>query len=418
MVGFATTSFDSFRHGNGFQSTMPLTIDSDDWSAPPASTEGGPFDVMFRITCFRISAISTKEQTCVSKIGFVAYWHDRRLIGWKPALLPAKLWGPELHLMNHTLESKVEYEQFELLDAQRGKVKRIINYAAVIEVPMELADFPWDCQRLTASFVSISHWRQLGLERWGSSPGEQIYRLKPVEQQADGSFFRLLWDGKIAEWVLRSYSIDTDTKALDAGFTRTAIDVHFNVSRQAAPYFWRGFFPQYILTAVTFIIFACPESTTLSDRLSLCFSMLFAVVAQMYVTADALPKIAFLTAIDKVMALSLCTVAWLAVGMVVETFVLDYYGLSAALIFRYWFCGLSLSTYGLICASATLPAKRRQEKRIVELEDSLRRSALTDSKVSRTLLRCAENVEAAGSYKLLMSRQTNRPISQSTAMLD
>ena len=128
-------------------------------SLPPASSGGGPIDVDFRLTCFHIGKVDTREQTSVVKMGVVFYWTDSRMVGWTSPILPATLWGPEVYLRNAIGGSVKEYEQFVVCDAARGRLKRIINFEAVVSTPMALKQFPFDVQQLVPEFVSISHWR-------------------------------------------------------------------------------------------------------------------------------------------------------------------------------------------------------------------------------------------------------------------
>ena len=61
-------------------------------------------------------------------------------------------------------------------------MKRILNYEAVIAVPMDLHKFPFDIQKLTPEFVSISHWMQYDETRASSLPHGQSYALRPVSR--------------------------------------------------------------------------------------------------------------------------------------------------------------------------------------------------------------------------------------------
>ena len=67
---------------------------------------------------------------------------------------------------------------------------------------MKLGHFPFDSQIVEAHFVNISHWRTLNLERHGSSPNKELYRLAPVSRQTEGQFFKSYFDGAIMEFTL------------------------------------------------------------------------------------------------------------------------------------------------------------------------------------------------------------------------
>lgn len=335
-----------------------LDFEDDEWSTPPPTNEEGPVPVHFRLTCFRVSDVSTVDMSCFMKIGVVFYWHDPRLIGWEKFLLPPKLWGPELYLLNHngSHEDIMEYEQFSLVDSKCGRLKRIVNYAAVVKTPMQLERFPYDIQTLTAHFVSISHWKQLCLHRYGSAPAGQIYTLSPVCMESDGAFFRLLWDGELAEFRLQRYAVALNVQHLDAGFTRTSVDISFVVSRIPTFYLFKAIVPMCILTSLTFLVHACPVFTDMSSKLSMCFTMVLAVVAQTYVMSETLPKVEVLTGIDWISFVSLFALAWLSGVTCALEKATGFLGESRVRSLNQWCCICELFAYAAVCGGIILPA--------------------------------------------------------------
>ena len=49
----------------------------------------------------------------------------------------------------------VELEQFVVFNAEEGRLKRVINYEAMIITPMNLESFPFDLQCLSPEWASI-----------------------------------------------------------------------------------------------------------------------------------------------------------------------------------------------------------------------------------------------------------------------
>jgi len=142
--------------------------------------------VSVRVTVMRVSNVDTAQHTASCKVGVTLLWTDERLKGYDQFLLPGTLWGPELYLMN-TVEVKREYEQFALVDPLKGVLKRVINYDAIIDCPMDLTTFPFDVTTVEVRFVTTSHWRTLDQSHHGSSPSTELYRLSTATRPHEGA---------------------------------------------------------------------------------------------------------------------------------------------------------------------------------------------------------------------------------------
>ena len=276
----------------------PLSEDDPEYfTSPPLDADGEGCVVNFRVTVFHVDEVDTKALTMSTKVGVVMYWTDERMKGWNRFLLPGALWGPEMYLMNH-ISCEPEYEQFVLVDDKEGRLKRIINYTAIIKAPMELKDFPFDIQELGPHFVTISHWRTLDLEKYGSSPAHQLYRLDPVVRESEGTFFRIFFKD-VTEFDLLGKSIQLEEPPVDsAGFKITHLHMKFKFKRISDFYVLKAIAPLYILTIVSFLTLGTDVDEGLSGRLGLAFTMLLAAVALQSVIAEAVPKVDFLTTID------------------------------------------------------------------------------------------------------------------------
>lgn len=339
--------------------------DPEYYVSPPICSETGVIPTInFRLMVHRISDIDTKNLTAGVKIGIVMYWTDVRLKGWKRFLLPGNLWGPELYLMN-AVTSEPEYEQFVLFSAEEGRLKRIINYDSVVQAPMDLKQFPFDIQEVGAHFVNISHWRTLNQEQYGSSPSAQLYKLAPVERGDEGEIFRKLMDDVFCtEFELLAESFDLEQPSEDsAGFKMSHLRIKFQCARDANFYVLKAFTPLYILTVVSFLTLATDHEEGLSTRLGLAFTMLLAVVALQGAIAEAVPKVDFLTTIDRigfVAVLYLCAIAVVATIVKSLQSRMPYSSLRAI---NWLLCFLLFASFSVVCTLIILPAKKDQTKK-------------------------------------------------------
>jgi len=287
--------------------------DVESLSLPPVPAGGGVLEVDFRLTVFHIGKVDTREQTSAIKMGMVFYWNDPRMVGWTSPILPGTLWGPEASLRNAIGGVSVEYEQFVVADPVQGRLKRIINYEALVITPMDLRLFPFDVQCLTPEFVSISHWRQLDLQRGGSLSRGQSYRLIPLRRKSEGEFIMMFWNGAINEWDLHSYSTQVLQKPSPAGFTMTLVQVRFHIIRAYTYYLVKTVVPLIVLTVASHLVILIPPSD-IADRLACAFTIFVANFALLYVVGEHVPRVDFLTKIDRIVFLTLFMLLWFVVS--------------------------------------------------------------------------------------------------------
>ena len=96
--------------------------------------------------------------------------------------------------------------EFQLVNDD-GRMKRARNYTGSIDNPMQLEDFPFDCDVIELIFESWSWWMSFDNE-WSGAPaeGQEQRWSRIVTGKNEGSFLDLRWDGRIAEWDLHGVS--------------------------------------------------------------------------------------------------------------------------------------------------------------------------------------------------------------------
>ena len=250
---------------------------SDALSAPPTSADGRPIVVNYRIILFSIHDIKTREQCAGIHMALVFYWTDARMAGWHGPTLPPMLWGPDAWICGAVEPPNIDDEQFVLIDATEGRLKRIVHFRANLRMRMpNLSRFPFDLQELDAGFESISHWRVLSGWPRGSLPAGQSYILEPVELPTEGVLFTQKWDGSITGWTFRSYRTAQEQETnKDAGFTKTEIHLKLSMYRKHRYYAFKVLFPLYLLTGTAFAVQFIPISE-IQDRIACTFTMFLA----------------------------------------------------------------------------------------------------------------------------------------------
>ena len=362
----ASLDCDNLEHMKRFSSQEMEAL-----SLPPPTADGGLLEVDFRMTVFHIGEVNTREQNAKIKIGMIFYWTDPRMAGYASPILPGTLWGPELFFGNCVGGVHCNYEQFVVSGPDEGRLKRIINYECTVQCSMDLRRFPFDWQGLCPTLVTISHWRQLNLARGGSIPHGMTYKLVPLRRKDEGVFMMLFFSGKISEWLLHSYRPKMIVAKNPAGFTITKVMLSFNIARKSEFYLAKATAPLAVLTTAGHFVHFLP-TTELADRLNGAFTMFLAAFALLYVVGDHVPRVDFLTTIDRMIFITLFLLLWLGIESAAVYYGEARYGLSLKTV-RHIDTIAGLATfigYLLLLVFIIVPARWRQTEamRVIESE--------------------------------------------------
>lgn len=267
-----------------------------------------PLVVDFRCACFKLTDVSTVNFTTLIKFVVVFEWNDSRLKGMPITTndLPADLWGPDIILENAQNDCAVVYDSFSLLSAEQGRLKRTVTFHGHIFTPMGLKDFPFDSEELSLKFISINNWRTLDQTRHGNDPVNHVYILRPMLDRDDVDFFLLGWGGKIQEFNMLGWSQDVQNPEIPTIPIIFKFDIH--LVRMASFYVYKVLFPLWLITITSMATFAI-DPLDLQGRLEVLFTLLLSTIALVYVVQESIPKISFLTMVDKIVNATLLNLA-------------------------------------------------------------------------------------------------------------
>jgi len=290
-----------------------LDVKCTDWTNAPTSSDGKPINVGFRIGVERISEIITSECSAVIRVAVTFYWTDPRLVGWNvTSRLPPNLWGPIFVLVNqYGTDLNVFDEVFALVDRATGRMKRGVVYLGKIENPMDLTNFPFDMDTLDFNFHTTSHWKcldgsQENMDAFGRT--YNVYAISSLEEGAskDDPFCRLEDEnsGKVQEWTIHGYTYNIDTQNQITGVGSDFIKFSILLERKTGYYVWKTLFPLYLIMTLNLTVYAFPPDE-LEARLNHCTVLVLTSFATLFVMNGELPKVDYLTSIDKVVILTL-----------------------------------------------------------------------------------------------------------------
>jgi hypothetical protein len=205
-----------------------------------------------------------------------------------------------------------------LLDAAAGRLKRGYNMDGYVSNQLDYLElFPFDLDAMDLRLYTESNWETPSACESGMSPKHRLYRLLPVvPDTGEGNFWWFGWDGSIEEFTLHGYSYFIEEHAATAsGALGTSVHLKFHVSRRPDFYLTKVITPLIMLwqmQAWTFFL----DDDDLPKRIAHVSTLLLTACAMVYVVSGFLPKLAFLTEIDRTMQALFVTIVcngWLEI---------------------------------------------------------------------------------------------------------
>ena len=230
---------------------------------------------------------------------------ERVYIGDNEQRQRERIWWPSGFPVNRA--GSFEVTERVVRVAPDGTVHNDINISVRVHADLDLRRFPFDHQRLEVAIESF---------RW------QVDDLVFVADQTTTGFAQ---DFTMQEWELIGVSSRVEEVASTRGarpFSHFVFEI--DVERRAGFYLWKVMLPILIIVAISWSVFWMTDER-LAGRSRITASGVLTVVAYQFVIADGLPRIAYLTVLDKMMLVSF---ALLAVT-VVQSMLVSHYNESA-----------------------------------------------------------------------------------------
>lgn len=354
----------SYFHGSSSRRSQARSVDSDLFWLPPDSD--GPLKVDFRCACFDVSNVNTATLSAEIKFVVILFWNDNRFEDSFMTTndLPGELWGPDITLDNSLVDCTKLYDSFSLIDSSTGRLKRTITFHGSVWNPMDLKDFPFDRDDLELKFVTNSNWRVLDESRFGNDPVHRTYYLNPMREE---KFFFFGGSNTMHEFDITGWDYDIfNPKDKEKENEPIVFEFRFHLVRRYNFYYLKILLPLWLLVLTSAASFML-EPEELPGRFEFLTTVLLAIVGFLYIVQESIPKIGFLTVIDKVVILSLITVV---LSIFVSVLIERNQHLKLNII-----CGFSIQGfYWLANFLLVLPAHRRVIKILKDEEEAQMKS--------------------------------------------
>jgi len=264
--------------------------------APPPVDGGGPVEVGVGFHIADFGRITAREETFDVTAHLELHWRDPRLAGGKKA--EGKMWTPLIYFDN-AAEAPRPHGEPDIDVDDDGRVVYRSNLSCRFSTPLDLRRFPFDEQDLV---VRISLADDLTEARFVA-----IEECMPMHD-----------DAFLTDWSVEAQTYRVGSRRYRTGGTEHAtLEYRVRVDRRSTFYAWRVLLPLTLLSLIPALVFWF-EPVNLQPQISTCMGTLIAMLAFGYSVDFALPKVAYLTMIDRhaMIGFVSATAATIAVAMV------------------------------------------------------------------------------------------------------
>ncbi|CAH1788352.1 unnamed protein product [Owenia fusiformis] len=272
--------------------------------------------VELRVVFLKVGEIDTLKEQYSADAFIQAKWREPALDGKSQDEIKhielERYWNPLLYIDNIINETK-DHTWLAATVNSRGEayVMERRRIRGIFLENLELNDFPLDVQDLT---ITISTER----------PDTEI-DIIPDEYEMSGINVQTFVDQQ--EWKLHEH-IEVNRKVMTQDYStqsrsHPALSVTCRAARRPGFFFWNVFLIMFFITALSFATFAV-EPDKVHNRLQLSFTLLLTSVAFKFVINQSLPKISYLTYMDKYVLLSLVILCIVCIWHSLVTLFKDY----------------------------------------------------------------------------------------------
>lgn len=255
----------------------------------------GPLEIAVACNILSITNIDTPEQTfdceCVLRCTTL---NARKLRTMRGEKVKPSNFEPRLRFLNLTQSNKWRMRE-KLLDS--GELSYKYTIAGTFKTQMDLQRFPFDKQRMSLVLSSaipaqVGDKKIIRISKDTSRPSviaRSNFSASNVFQLGAGLRFR---------------EDLTDIRESTSGTIRPRLEISFSISRYSEYWIWNVVLPLQMLLLISLGSFGLDVSDKKAERLTITVTMLLTIVAFKLQLASNIPKLQYLTLLDKLMLFS------------------------------------------------------------------------------------------------------------------
>ncbi|XP_060595428.1 cys-loop ligand-gated ion channel-like isoform X8 [Ruditapes philippinarum] len=256
----------------------------------------GKVKVEIVVQFFKVGEIDTLKEQFNADVIVKAKWREPTLDGQQTAADAidfARLWSPKLYIENSLGDPK-EQIRHRIIYNEKGEAfiyeKRVAK--GTFMENLELDDFPFDVQDLTITVAS-----ELPISECELVEDRDEHHVVNRQSFVDEQEWHLYVHTECNKKELVIDQVDNSVK-------RSALSVKCRAARRPGYFVWNIFMITFLICSLAFATFSV-EKTLPQNRLQLSFTLVLTAVAFKSVVNSSLPRISYLTYMDKYLLVSM-----------------------------------------------------------------------------------------------------------------
>ena len=249
--------------------------------------QGPPTDIDIEVFVIDVNKINDVDQTFLTDIFIIVKWKDPRLS--KDSLGRSiehcridlgEIWNPELNLVNIGGQFQKIYKEKVTVDTE-GNIRYGQRGVGSLLSPLDLEDFPFDKQILPITFVSV-----------GYGPDEVTLNVK-----TEGSGIRDTLS--IVGWNIKpELAFETFTEIAPRFGKVSLVEYKITAERKSEYFIWLIMLSLSLIVLMAWSVFWIDPSQ-LGPQIGISTASIFTLIAFRLAISTSLPKVSFLTVMDK-----------------------------------------------------------------------------------------------------------------------
>ncbi|XP_076443972.1 cys-loop ligand-gated ion channel-like isoform X2 [Babylonia areolata] len=246
---------------------------------------------------FKVGEIDTLKEQYTADVIVRARWREPSLDGQLSEqgdiVEPGRYWNPKLYIENAYGDPKEQFRHRVMFN-EKGEAfiseKRTVK--GTFMENLELDDFPFDVQDLTITVASEFPATEVELIE-DSDNRHMVNKQSFVDEQE----WHLYCHTECTKWDLKIDPVDDAAK-------RSALSVKCRAARRPGYFVWNIFMVTFLICSLSFATFSVDKKYP-QNRLQLSFTLMLTSVAFKSVVNQSLPRISYLTYMDKYLLASM-----------------------------------------------------------------------------------------------------------------
>ena len=260
-----------------------ISASAESGSPPLEQTE-----VEISIVLLDLESINDADQSFTANVFLMVQWHDQRLAHDGPDVLwrdLGEVWNPRLQLVNRRQAVLSMPQTVEV--APDGTVTYRQRIVGQFSQKLQLADFPLDRQTFEIQVVAV-----------GYTPSEIVF----VGSTNIPS--RIVPELSISDWtILESRGVPCVYQALPSLTPVAGFVFQVDANRKLGYFRWKILFPLLLVVAMSWLVFWIdPEMA--GPQLRVAVTSMLTLIAYRFMIGGMLPKISYLTRMDRFISMS------------------------------------------------------------------------------------------------------------------